>query len=346
MDDNQRLGLTNYTTGDAVTSLMYASAVNVILARSIGITESFHLWGIATTLFVFVDWLSRIGIPLGFPVEEDQRRRRTPFVILAKAFLEITAIYFLLAAIIMLCFGTPCFPGLQSSLDPRGAFATFLAFSFAWNLLMMYVMTKLRYRELVVASFFGCVFSLEGASVYTKGFKERFEKAESELAGGDIRAFDKLHLTLFGESLAKTCSQLLGHHIVWVNPIFAAVLFWRNDNLFLFSDYSGGWFGSLNMFRVVVLSALILLPTIFFFVSRNIHVRIKQESISVRICRILAALSASVLLIILYLTFDTHTIIFVMVVQHTFFGIFLQFATHARNRKENEPEETHNGVPK
>ena len=326
MNNNRDARLTSYTTGDAVTSLMYASAINVILTRSVGIADSYHYWGIGITLFIFIDWLGRIGIPFSFPLLEDQAKRRRPWVMLSKATLEIVGVYFLVAAAIKLFFDTSYLGGLENIVNPRTAFAAFLGISFGWNILMLYVMTNLRFIELTVASIAGCVFDLPGADTYTKGFKDRFSTSASLW-------------TCFLEGLGRTSAQLVGHHITWVNPLASITLFVGINSFFL-SQYSGGWLGSLWMFRIVILFFLMFLPTLLYFIGTAIAERTTEAAFVVRLIRVLSAILALALLLIFYMTFDGGSIIYVMIVQHAAFGIFLQFATHPKSSSDDQKTET------
>lgn len=332
MNNNRDTGLRSYTTGDAVTSLIYASAVNVILARSVGIADSYHYSGIAVTLFIFVDWLSRIWIPFGFGPEEDQKRRRQPLVMVSKASLEIAAIYFLVAATIKFFIdGTN--PGSQ--LDSGEAFAIFLGISFCWNILMLYVMTELDFIQLLVAAMVGCVFDLKGADTYTKGFKDRVTFARKD----KVQRPDYFHGELFLEGLGRTSAQLVGNHITWVNPLASITLFLGINSFFL-SQYSGGWLGSLWMFRIAILFLLIFLPTLFYFISTAIAEGTKDAFV-VRFTKVLSAIVTLGLLFIFYMTFDGGSIIYVMIAQHTVFGIFIIYATHAKSSNDDQKTEMH-----
>ena len=94
--------MNKYTLGDAITSLVYASGINVIFSRCINDGYYTLIGGLIISLFIFLDWLSRIGLLLNVDDDDDQKRRKTNWVILLKSTLEIAAIYFLISTTINL----------------------------------------------------------------------------------------------------------------------------------------------------------------------------------------------------------------------------------------------------
>lgn len=335
MSNNRHMALASYTIGDAVTSLIYASAVNVILSRSVGIADSYHYWGIGIILFIFVDWLSRVGIPMTFSESADQERRRWTWIMLSKAGLEISLMYFFVAAAIMLCFDVSklCLPA--GTVKARTAFAAFLGISFCWNGLMFKVMTRLTFLEVLGASIAGCVFDLEGSDIYTRTFKDRVNSARNEKQ----KRPDNFHWVLFREGFGRTAAQLVGHHITWVNAIASVILF-LGISPFPFSQYSGGLFGDVWVLRIVIFFLLILFPSFLYFLATAIAEGTTKEAIVVRLAKKVSALFLLALLITFYATFDGGSIIYVMIVEHTAFGVFLLFATHPNGSGIDQKTET------
>ncbi len=326
----------NYNIADAVTSLIYASAVNVILTKCIDHSDYHLLCGTLMSLFVFIDWLSRIGVPLTFP-DEDQARRGKPVIMVAKAFLEIIAIFFLVAAVIK-----TYLPSSSPNIGATRAFGIFLGASFCWNVLILWVMTKLRYRELMWQAVAGSVFDAKGSDTYTEGFKHAVGRARIELAvKGTVKAAHSLDSHLVLESMARSFAQLLGHHITWVNFVFCIVLL-TGVNPFFLSRYSGGlWFDSIGTLRATILALLLLVPSIFyFFLCRRREEKEEAVFSMDHFTARLPAILTTTLLILFYATFTHKDIFLVMLVQHAAFGVFLQIATHtySTNAKNNHKE--------
>ncbi len=326
MNNNKDAWFPSERIPEAVTSLVYASAVNVILGRSVGIADSYHYFGIGIIIFLFVDWISRIWIPFGFKPTEDQHRRRLPWVIVTKAFFEIVIIYFLVAATIKLFIGSE---SVGAQLNSMHAFAIFFGLSFCWNLLMLYVMTELKFSKLFISAMVGCVYELKAVEIYTAGFKNRTESVKRE------GKFNLFHWKRFLEGIGRTSAQLAGHHITWVNPLASITLLLGIDSFYL-SQYSGGWLGNLWMFRIFILFLLMLLPSLFYFVGTLIADGTSKDTIVVHLIKVTSAVFVFALTLTFYMTFDAASFIYVMIVQHTVFGIFLLYATHAKSSNDDQ----------
>jgi len=54
----------NTTIADAVTTLIYASVLNAIIDRALDLKGEKLIFALGIIIFIFIDWLSRIGIPI------------------------------------------------------------------------------------------------------------------------------------------------------------------------------------------------------------------------------------------------------------------------------------------
>lgn len=315
--------LTNYTTGDAVTTLIYASAINIILARSVGISELYNLLGIGVSLFIFIDWLNRIWIPSGFSPIEDQERRREPLVMILKASLEIAAVFFLVSATVGL-FAPDEYKNLGNILRDRQAFSIFLAVSFFWNLLLLRVMEDLSYWELFARTvLLGTVFDAKGADTYTGGLKNRMMVARANRN----ERYNRFHGVCFLEGLGRTSAQLAGHHVTWVNLLVSLLLLFGVESFFLLRN-AGDWIGGSWNLRILIITCVVFVPTILYFFGTAIAEGSDRNAFVVNLLDILGAILTLLLLLLFYMTFDTELMKYVMIVQHTVWGVFLSYAAH------------------
>ena len=61
------LFLQDFNTNDVISTFLYASAVHVILADGVKLTNINIFVAFGLIIFIFIDWLSRITIPISFP---------------------------------------------------------------------------------------------------------------------------------------------------------------------------------------------------------------------------------------------------------------------------------------
>lgn len=318
------------TMADAVTTFMYASGVNVILANSPGLEPlSRSLLPIGLILFLSIDWLGRVRLPMGFP-EADQKKRRWVVAQLAKGLTEMVCVYVFVIAAISLVLATG---GAASAAHWRAFMPWFFLASFVWNLVALGVMQGVSWYELAAACLDGSVFDIKKLRDYTAGIMNKLEAPEAEL----VRAtepgvvwdnLDAVLRSLPPLGLSRTVAQLIAFHIVLANLLVAFVLLSGWDAFFWVRGIVGA--GSLPLLSGILLTVTILLPTALYIPFTYFAQRAKTrgEQLGVRWVgvRVVAGVLCLVGVICFYASFDPSSIVWVMVVQHTVFGIFLQFS--------------------
>jgi hypothetical protein len=212
------------TLSDYVTSVMYASAINVIMAKSLGLEPVHFLLSLFIITFLTVDWLSRVTLPFTFP-SADQENRRTLGTQLMKGLAEILCVYLVVVGGLSL---------MRPADFPPGTFGWwytlpfFFLASFAWNLVALRIMPTLSWRRLFLACLSGTVFDLPEASEYTKRFKDDIERATYLLqnqgsTSDKILANEKFHRTLRISAVSRVIAQSVASHITWAN-LFVGIL--------------------------------------------------------------------------------------------------------------------------
>jgi len=330
---------TNLTIGDGVTSLVYASAINVILARTVSFNSfTNYIISIGLIMFIFIDWLSRIGIPMSFP-EEDQQKRKINIIQLLKGLIEVIVILLLMKTICFILF-SDLVPG--EVINKNIAFAGFLLMSFFWNIIVLYIMQKLSVKELIESVFNGNVFDLEGADEYTGKFKKRIFDASNEFNGiskpkNGYKTVSKTNKAIRYECIGRTIGQLLACHIIWVNLFIAITLIFNMDMHFIWQFFQN-MIGNIIFFRGIILLFLLLIPTILFYGYRKaLLLNEDNENSKISFKRKMAGTSIIILLILFYTTFNITDIIYLMIIQQTIFGVFLQYATSGKS-EDTEPD--------
>lgn len=325
--------VSKYTTGDEVTSLFYAAGVAEIFRQSFRLPVDQMYLGFLLLLFIFLDWLSRVGVPTRFPELKDQTNRRLPRYLILKAILEIAVIY------------TFCYASVHIFLPAEGAsqgfvfestliesFSAFLLLSLVWNVLTLKVMSKLKLGELLNASLFGSVFDLEAAKIYTKSFLERIKKLERSCKDANdpkstIRVSDKLRFAYSVEGFARTGAQLLGIHITLTNVLVPILLIFNKQLTPIFYP-TNGFLGMVLNSWILALVLLIVLPTVLFFLSKGREGEDQSNSSSALALRRAASFLTVLLFMRFYLLFDPTELIIAVLVEHAVSDVFLQFATN------------------
>ncbi|AOS84382.1 hypothetical protein BIU88_09715 [Chlorobaculum limnaeum] len=166
-------------------------------------------------LYVFFDWLIRIGVPLTFP-EDDQVKRSSLFIQLIKSSLEIV-IVFLLVMFFVLHFKEK--GNVEVAVQSSSVFSVFLLVTYMWNLVVLYIMGKLSMKDLYKGCINGRVFDLCGAEVYTKRFKDALSLSENTLKDTkgireQMEVFVKHSKVVLKNSIGRSIAQLVSNHIV------------------------------------------------------------------------------------------------------------------------------------
>ena len=345
--------MNKYTLGDAITSLVYASGINVIFSRCINDGYYTLIGGLIISLFIFLDWLSRIGLLLNVDDDDDQKRRKTNWVILLKSTFEIAAIYFLISTTINLLL-TPRDTNNSIAIDPIITFGLFVLISFLWNSLTLYILTKLDFRELYQSIWQGNVFDLEAIGIYIKGFKSKTVLMAKQLNHqGSLKNANKLKNRILYECFARTFTQLIANHISWINLFIAIILLTNIEHDYL-NSIMLKHIDNIIVIRVIILFMLIFLPTVLYYfprkkdvekhmdnesksqakVSDNSSEEITQSRIF-KIFMMISAIMIVLLFIIFYISFSNESLIYVMLFQHAISGLFLQFSTHLKNKNKS-----------
>lgn len=314
--------ISNLTAGDAVSTLIYATAVNVLLSQIVTLELKSIIAGSFIVSFIFFDWMNRIGVPQTFP-EVDQQMRDRPLTMTFKALLEILAIYFFLMS------AYNYLATLTFNDDVRLFFGCYLTLSFIWNLLVLWTMTKLDFFPLLWESIAGSTFDTEAAKIYTQGFYSGLERTRDNLKRaqtflGAIAYLFRL-MVIF---IARPISQLVGHHVTWANLFFASVIFFMPPNESLLSSF----FPQLNFLTKfpwtveLIVLAMMIVPACFYILAgleRKIDKckRTQKQSILMKF----GGLTSTILLLFLYSLFDADILKWVIIFQHVLFAIALQF---------------------
>lgn len=310
------------TINDAVTTLMYASAVNVIMANSLNLDELGMLGSIGAMLFIFIDWLSRIWIPMSFQ-EDDQTKRRRLVVQLMKGLIEIVGIYLFVVAAFSILSPVP-YRNVQN------VFAYFLLLCFGWNALMLRVMVDLGWKRLTWAALVGSVFDLKGTTTYVGRYKRRVLLEEQKIKDNDttqewVKHWQGYLCRLIVESFGRTVGQLLANHITWVSFVVAVVLLIGAKLSYEVPLPQEIVF--LVLLRLGLLFSIVAIPTALFFCYYLVSKRTEEKNLFVGALRLAAGLAAIVLQCLFYLTWTRDSIVYVMVIEQSICGLFLQYAT-------------------
>lgn len=323
--------------GDGVTTLVYASAVNVIMARSVDIVSLNIFISIGIIIFIFIDWLSRIVVPrlLSLHNPKDQIKWKKPYYVLLKALPEIVGMYFLVAASIHILNTLSV-----GHINSRTAFAIYLFMTFIWNLMILFMMKMISWKQLMLGAINGSVFDLEGADVYTGHFKDTIIAAEKEIQKSGttkdmMKNFNKFRKRLILKGGGRTIGQLLACHIAFANIIVSIALGF-GSKLFFQSQLYEEWFGNIWLVRIAILFLILLVPTMLFYLyDNNLKKNDNEETSISKILRVMAGTLVIVLLILFYTTFDAdaNDVIFVMLIQQAIFSFIILFSVQKNNNE-------------
>lgn len=324
-----------FTIGDAITSLMYASSINVILSKSVEKITSSSFYAILMILFIFIDWLSRIGVPNTFP-QSDQDRRELFWIQLIKAAFEIMGV-FLLVSICMLFFSQK--GGVDNDcLAAHRIFGLFLITTFLWNAIILYVMVDLRWVDLIKGGLNGGVFDLKGINTYTNHFKDKVSlskevatrqtQTDGESVMNNLCHIFNVVIECFGRSIA----QSLANHIAWVPLVVGGLLFSELFNNFVIENIG-------ILCRALLILGVFFIPTLFYFIAYWL-----KGALIIKYLKWVAGGAAVVCLLIFYATFHIENIIYVIAAQQVLTGLFLQFATMKNGENGGQKVSPANGV--
>ena len=225
---------------DSFVTFLYAAAVHLVIAdfaRPASITLERSLEVLLLILFILSDWLSRMRLPRLLPTEDRVSIRNQ----LLKTTLEISGLFFLVLAWLALIesFSTSSTntvgPGHSAlwtgSLTPDRAFAFFLVATFLWNLLMLLVMRKIDWLDLVTMGIRGSALDSDKVKPYATTFWRFWQKLDTRVRGdfqqGSRRAprnFVLAQPVLLLEAVVRTGAQIVAHHIAWTNILAAAII--------------------------------------------------------------------------------------------------------------------------
>lgn len=220
-------------------------------------------------------------------------------------------------------------------INSKKSFSLFLFSSFLWNLLMMYVMTLVKYTDLAKSIFLGNTFDIEGTKAYTKRLTDKIKSIENKFVeSNDFHEADTLHTKLkrhyFIEGLARTAGQLVANHFTWINLYVGILLIFEIEvdldvlGKFLIYDVS------IN-YSYLILFLLFSLPIYVLYKICHKSKRAGKDLSSncptlLKIIRITSAIFIFLFFVCLYLCMNHTVIIIVMLVQQTIVGLFLRYA--------------------
>lgn len=320
----------NATIGDVVTTFMYASAVNVVLAHSVVMPEIATAWVPLTfILFLVIDWLSRIRIPIGFP-EKDQEVRRRVRSQLIKGAVEIACVFVLVLAAV-----SRFVPNAAAAGDGRWRtlMLFFFSASFLWNLIALGVMTHVGYRDLLRAAIAGSVFEITELRSYTKRFWQPFDQAMDELEkevkpGCAFAKVEEVNKESSKLGVGRAVAQLIALHVTVSNVAVAILLLAGVENILGIRDIiEQTEYGP--ALRLALGCLVVLLPAaVFSLVShQELIARRKGQSVSsgTTVLRIAGGVFGLLLLLAFYMSFSLDVLVWVLLGEHAVFGIFMQF---------------------
>ena len=326
------------TMGDAVTSLMYASAVNIVLARAVETVNESSFIAILMILFIFLDWLTRIGVPLTFP-QEDQEKRKNLAIQLLKSTFEIIGV-FLLVVFFVSYLNIIEAPNSPLRVAPYYTFGLFLVISFAWNLTILYIMQGLSWRELAIFSVKGKVFDHPSVNEYTGTFKKSVTMSEENTmreittSSENAKAIISYIRSVMVESIGRSVAQLLAYHVAWIPIVVGSLLLTDRYDTY-FSVVREYW---LIDSPLVTLLLLVAGPTVIYFALYWIHKANGQAHILIAPMFFVASIISISMLICFYGLFHSSEIVYVLAAQQVIVGLFLQFAT-STSQDPQEPTE-------
>lgn len=339
--------LQEFTSNDVISSFLYASAVNVILAQGVLKTDLTSVIALGTIVFLFIDWLSRVTIPISFP-EDDQKKRRETRVKLSKAGLEILLIFSLVTTC-MHYINPPA--SLDVIINSKKSFSFFLFASFLWNILMLYVMTLVKFTDLAKSIFLGTAYDIEGARIYTQRLNSAIKSAEDSFVKSSTlidatTLYTKLKRHYLTEGFVRTIAQVVANHFTWISLFVGIVLFFElevdfnNFGHFIIYDLT-------ISYSIIILSLLFVVPIYIFYkichISKKSGKNLSSNcSVQLKIVRIFAAIFILLFFIFFYLAISHTLLIVVMLLQQTIVGLFLRYAIPAKVENVEIPDLTEN----
>jgi len=339
-----------FNANDVVSTFLYASAVNVILATSAKIVTP-DIWiPLVIIVFIFIDWMSRVTISVSLP-SEDQENRNEIFVKLCKAGLEILIIFSLVTTACRFLEPTTEFVTSTKS------FSVFLITCFIWNLLIFKIMEGVRGTALFVAVFTGSAYDVGGARRYTTAIDVILSKAHKKTTSSSGKPSEALKdLVKYGYNIGIVSSvrvfgQLVVSHFTWLNLALGIVLlfevdltafsFWgfRSDHPFLNSSYYMFAFFVAIPFVLYFIINLILYDKVSFDQEpeeNKIQTDEKNEPPLINFHKecglilkgffIITGMLTFLITILFYSTFRNDWLIVILLIQQAIVGIFMRVA--------------------
>lgn len=265
------IGTGNMSIDEGLTSIIYGSAVNVLLFYSIRSVTYLSFLALVMILFFFLDWSTRIRVPLNFPLT-DRTNRNFSSIQFMKTSTEIVGIFFLLISCVLFLSKNDSSFTVSSQNFLRLSFAGYLFMSFLWNMVSLLIMKDITWRELILSGIKGDVYDLKGAKIYTKRFLNNFTtfvlKIKEENDGPVLQkipiALKFIH-RIGKESIGRSIAQFLAHHIAWVNlivAIYIVLTFFLKDLSFPFQII----LINTHLQRFLLLLSIFIVPNIFMFI--------------------------------------------------------------------------------
>lgn len=281
----ERLSESKLFWGDAFTTLVYGSAINLLLAVDTGVEladikpkGTSSLLTLAMIIFLSSDWVSRILLPHKLP--KDESSQKLPPTIVIKTMCEVSGLFFLTASFVYILQNGKVNDGLSflvvsvlnmfhnavgsqpssiTKLSPvvgsLDGFALFLLVTFLWNLILLKIMSNLSWRSSLLMSFKGD--TLESNNVRTYSHKllstcdelkdNANQKCKQAASSGETwRVIAHTMSPHVFRSLCRVLFQLFANHMGWTCFIGAIMVFFSS----VFDDYKINLMGDNILIRV------------------------------------------------------------------------------------------------
>lgn len=229
-------------------TFLYGAAVHLVIAEAQAtgthtLVSSVFVLGLI--LFLFSDWASRARLPRLLP--ELTSASRPGYLRVCKVGLEVTGVFFLVSAFLLLVADSHGGAEGPTSLTVGAAFGLFLIATSAWDYVMIYIMQNLDVRPLAHCVWTGtAIDNVQARESYLVKFEAWKAKRLTALAGdiakirralddnpqnaasvmtlGGLQAYRaKLDLVTFEAAVASTV-QFLANHILHANAVAGITL--------------------------------------------------------------------------------------------------------------------------
>ncbi len=323
---------------ELITTLLYASAISAMLSFIISVEKESNILMIFNTfliiLLVFADWNNRILIPSYFPPEDKTVKKSKPLIQYSKLAFEIFSMVFLIM------FFRYLIKGDHVTVKIINIYTIFTFYLFScgiWNIIIIKIMSGIKFKSLLISIFKGNVFDMEGLSKYIGDFvknikKERDMCRETLITGIENTEKINTHVNSYQNSMnrsilkmniVRTFAQFIGNHILWANFIVGLILILHSYNITISINYQINvlFHFSLSL-GIIILLAFVLLILIW---------KIDLEE---RKNKALFGLTLLLLLLIIYTNINIDFLIYFIIFQQILIGILVECFT--RKIQENE----------